>query len=126
MFEKSLKIARQQNARYQYALTLSAKGQVGRESGWPESEKYLLEAQTILAELHLSSELKAGEVAGESASASLSLADRFDTLLVSGRKIASALASAAIFEEARDAALRLLARNTASCCKSRATRKTFP
>ena len=40
--------------------------------------------------------------------ATLSLADRFDTVLGAGRKIASALSKPAIYKEAQAAALRLL------------------
>src|SRR5262249_20539314 len=46
------------------------------------------------------------EVACETAT--LSLADRFDTLLETGRRIASALSPETVFEESRRAALRLL------------------
>ena len=107
-FRKSLTVARKQQARHQYAQTLLAMGQVGREVGWPDAEKRLSEANAILAELQVFASQAADRESAPLQPASLSLADRFDTVLDSGRKIASALSPAAIFEEARAAALRLL------------------
>lgn len=79
---------------------------VGREADWPGADAWSQEAQAILAELDA-----IGSAAPDTSSrdsGSLSLADRFDTVLDSGRKIASALAASAIHEAARAAALRML------------------
>ena len=105
-FEKSLTVARELRQRYQEAQTLLAMGRVGLEAGWNDAVKCSQEAQTILAALDaISSE--AGRDSDRE-SGSLSLADRFDTVLDSGRRIASALAADTIHEAARAAALRLL------------------
>ncbi|MBI1899713.1 MAG: response regulator, partial [Planctomycetia bacterium] len=109
-FDKSLAISRRQNARYEYAQSLLARSNVGQEVGWADAGEQRAEAQAILAELRAIPETKtgAGPTAGASGPATLSLADRFDTVLDSGRKIASALSISAIYEAARAAAVRLL------------------
>jgi two-component system sensor kinase len=103
LFERSLHVARRQEARYEQAQTLLAIAKVGRELRWHDAALCEAEGQTLLAQLQpLSGENSTAETA------TLSLADRFDTVLESGRKIASALTPAAIYEEVRHAALRLL------------------
>jgi signal transduction histidine kinase/CheY-like chemotaxis protein/tetratricopeptide (TPR) repeat protein len=106
MFNKSLRVARQLRQRRQESKTLLAMAEVGREANWPDADTCYHEAQAIQAELN-----SIGPTAGRAATrdaGNLSLADRFDTVLDSGRKIASALAASAIHEAARAAALRLL------------------
>ncbi len=107
LLEESLAVARRQGARYEAAQTLLAIGQVGLELGWRGSEENLRAAR---AELHA---LAAGRDLGrdapeEAPPVTLSLADRFDTVLDAGRRIASALTPAAVYDEAQAAALRLL------------------
>jgi signal transduction histidine kinase/CheY-like chemotaxis protein len=108
LFEASLAAAEKQDARYEYALTLFAYGAFGREMGWSKAETQVADAEARLTKLREPIQLNAGDSASHAKSASLSLYDRFDNVLVSGRKIASALSGAAIFDEARGAALRLL------------------
>ncbi|HEY2759178.1 MAG TPA: ATP-binding protein, partial [Pirellulales bacterium] len=79
---------------------------IGREADWPETEVWFQAAQSKLAELNSLAIETQRRSARESGT--LSLADRFDTVLGAGRQIASALAPAAIHEAARSAALRLL------------------
>ena len=104
--KKSLRVARQLRQRHQEAQTLQAMADLGREAQWPDAEQRFEEAQKMLAQLGT-----LGQEADQASSrddANLSLADRFDTVLDSGRTIASALAAPAIFEAARAAALRML------------------
>jgi len=108
LFHKSLATARKMQARYQYAQTLLAAAQTGRESGWPEAEEQLAEGQALLAELHASDAAGDDHAKPDQQPASLSLVDRFDTVLDSGRKVASGLAPKTIYDEARAAAMRLL------------------
>ncbi|HUT10570.1 MAG TPA: response regulator [Thermoguttaceae bacterium] len=108
LFHKSLAVARKMHARYQYAQTLLAAAQTGRESGWPEAEEQLAEGQALLAELHASDAARDDNGKPDQRPASLSLVDRFDTVLNSGRKVASGLSPKTIYDEARAAAMRLL------------------
>ena len=108
LIDKSLRLAERQGARYEYAQSLLARGRLGRELGWPGAEQQIAEANTLLEEF---STLAAHQRRTESAvaeSATLSLVDRFGTVLDSGRKIAAALSPQVVFEEVRRAALHLL------------------
>jgi two-component system sensor kinase len=108
LFEASLAVANKQGARYEYALTLLAYGQFGREVGWATADAQVAEAEALLAKLRSPIQPNPGDLTSHAKTASLSLYDRFDNVLISGRKIASALSGAAIFDEARGAAQRLL------------------
>ncbi len=103
LFERSLQLARRQGARYEQAQTLLAMAKVGRELRWHDAELCDAEAQKLLVECQNVSLTESGPE-----TATLSLADRFDTVLDSGRQIASALTPDAIYEAARHAALHLL------------------
>lgn len=105
LFHKSLKVARRLKQRYQEAQTLLALARIGREAAWSDAEAWLHQGQNLLAELNV---IDVDQKADARAAGNLSLADRFDTVLDSGRKIASALENKAIFESARSSALRLL------------------
>ena len=108
-FDESLRVAQQQGAVYEHALTLLARGQVGREVNWPEAHDDLARAQQVLPTLEAAVGGKNDPLqqAGIS-SPSLSLADRFDNVLDAGRRIASALSRDAIFAAVREAAMTLL------------------
>ncbi len=106
-FQRSLAEAERQGARYERAQTLLALGRVGREVGWSDAEKHLAEALVALDELVLERDRRdTRETGGEPAT--LSLTDRFDTVLDSGRKIAAALSKEVIYREVADAARKLL------------------
>ncbi len=113
-FAKSLEIALQQGARYERAQTLLAQGQIGRELGWPDAAAQVALAQTELAALRLPLRDLSDEPAQRGDGATFSLADRFDTVLESGRAIASGLTRETIYAEARSAAMRMLRGQT--CC----------
>ena len=105
--EQSLQLAREQEAKFEYAETLYYRGQIGLWAGWPHCEHDIAEAERLLGSLD------GGDVEGRAGNAeervgTLSLADRFETVLETGRNIASALSPTKIYEEARVAALRLL------------------
>jgi signal transduction histidine kinase/CheY-like chemotaxis protein len=108
IFRKSIAEARRQQSQYELGETLLARGRVGRLFGWPGAFEDLEKGELLVRELQ--SRREGGEEAegGRSDLVTLSLADRFDTVLEAGRRIASALNRPAIYEEARLAALRLL------------------
>ena len=105
----SLAVAERQEARLEHAQTLLARGRVGLELDWPGAEADVTAAQQALRALGADFILD-GAVAEVAIlkPATLSLADRFDTVLDAGRRIASALSRTEIFSAVREAALRLL------------------
>jgi signal transduction histidine kinase/CheY-like chemotaxis protein/tetratricopeptide (TPR) repeat protein len=108
--DESLAVAERQGARFEHAQTLLARGRVGMEVGWPGAQDDVTTARKTLrllgAEFALD-EAQAPQPAPVKP-ATFSLADRFDTVLDAGRRIASALSRETIFKEVREAALRLL------------------
>ncbi len=107
----SLEVAVRQGARFEHAQTLFVRGRVGLELGWPgakEDEEAGREALRSLGADWALAEPSAVDVVETAGPATLSLADRFDTVLGSGRRIASSLTRDTIFAATRDAALKLL------------------
>ena len=108
--DESLAVAERQGARFEHAQTLLARGRVGLEVDWPgaqDDEATARQALRLLgADFVLDEKLAAS--AETAKTATLSLVDRFDTVLDAGRKIASALTRKDIFKEVREAAFRLL------------------
>ena len=105
--DRSLAVAEQQEARYERAQTLQARGELGRLLGWPGAEHDLEEALTIVEPIELSLEGVLQPAPADRAS-NLSMAVRFSTVLSVGRHIASALTEHAAFKMARKAGLSLL------------------
>jgi len=107
-FERSLEVARRQGAQYEYAQTQLAYGRLRQEMRDPAAAEEIAAAETALRGMVIpESELDPqGRAAGQPAT--LSLVDRFATVLEAGRTIASALSPEQIFVEVRAAALRLL------------------
>ena len=107
-FDRSLHVAKSLGARFQYAQTLLTREKVGRELGWRRIEVRAADDLALLAEHGNAAGHLGGTFVLGRERTSLSLADRFDTLIDSGRKIVSASTHAAVYEEARAAALHLL------------------
>ncbi|MGA2258643.1 MAG: histidine kinase dimerization/phospho-acceptor domain-containing protein, partial [Thermoguttaceae bacterium] len=106
-FAKSLAVAHRQGAKYEHAQTLLADGQLRQLLHHPGAEQQVAAALAALSAIAVPAEAPESE-GHEGQRATLSLADRFQTVLEDGRKIASALSPAMIYEEVRSAALRLL------------------
>jgi two-component system sensor kinase len=106
--EKGLAVAERQGARYEHAQTLLVYGRLRRELGFPDAQEQVAAAEAALVEIVLPPEKSEAGGRAPGAAATLSLADRFDTVLETGRTIASALDPPTIFGEVRRAALRLL------------------
>ena len=105
LLTKSLAEAERQGARYEWVLTRRAWGEVGLALGWPGAEDMRREAESELAELVPRD--GRGEPHAD-VSPSLSLADRFTTLLRVGRSIAAAPSPGAVYAAVREAASTLL------------------
>lgn len=103
----SLSVAQRQHASYEYAQSLIARGRLGKELGWKNSDAEIEQATKLLSGFSLATE-SAKPVDQAPQRASISLVDRFDVVLHSGRKIASALTPEAVFAEACASARRLL------------------
>ncbi|WP_224372394.1 ATP-binding protein [Hyalangium versicolor] len=107
--EQSLRVAEELKMRHERAQTLLARGQVGKELGWPEATEDLRTATRELQEMEqgLAEESLAPGATPERLE-TLSLADRFPRVLEAGRRIASALTREAVFEAVRQSMLELL------------------
>ncbi|MCA1692502.1 MAG: EAL domain-containing protein, partial [Actinobacteria bacterium] len=106
LFRLSTDEAEAQGARYELALTGQAWGRVGESLGWPGSEERRLQAEADLRSM-----LPVPDQADASdplEAESLSLIDRFETLLAAGRRIASAPSTEAVYAAVVDASLTLL------------------
>jgi two-component system sensor kinase len=113
LFERSLLSAQAVGARYQQALTHAEMARVGQQAGWPDAELLEQTAKAELSEVQTVRESDSDLVAA-AGTPSVSLIDRFDTLLKTGRGIVSSLTKAAISEKLEHAAIRLLRAQHAS------------
>lgn len=101
---RGLAIAERLGMRYEQALTLRARAEVGTALGWPEAARDAAAAEELLRPMRAALEPEApAEVP-----ASLSLVDRFPRILETGRAIASALTREGVLSTVREAALGLL------------------
>ena len=107
LLHRSRRLAQSQEARWEHAQTLVMISELGRELGWPDADASRAAAQKLLGELHAFTG-NTTDLAPSAAPPTLSLSDRFDSVLDWGRRIASALSRELIYGEARSAALRLL------------------
>jgi signal transduction histidine kinase/CheY-like chemotaxis protein len=108
LLEKSLAVAQRQDAKYEYAQTLVTYSQLQRELKQPGAAERVTAAEAALQEIILPARNVREVARNDNAAPTLSLIDRFDTVLEVGRKITSALTPSAIYAEVRDAAMRLL------------------
>ncbi len=98
----SLAEARSQGARYEEAQTLRALGRVGAPLGWAGAKEDLRAGEALMKELH---GVPAAQVDRMD---TLSLADRFTTLLEMGRVIASESEPEGVYRAVQEAAISLL------------------
>jgi two-component system sensor kinase len=108
-FRESLHVAERQAAIYEHTQTLLARARVGQELNWPGADEEFVQAQETMRTLQAAVRTTTNQPTSASAKpASLSLADRFDTVLDAGRRIASALSRTDIFAAVREACVKLL------------------
>src|SRR5262249_44645699 len=96
-FDESLAVAERQGARFEHAQTLLARGRVGLEAGWPGAREDVDAGRQALralgAEFALDKAARAELARPQDRTqvrarpATLSLVDRFDTVLDAGHKI---------------------------------------
>lgn len=105
LIDESVAVAERLEARYERALSAQARAQFGAVFGWPDATEEGAAAARELARLRPG--LRAPQASVEPLT-TLSIHDRFATVLRAGRRIATALAPEAIWTELRAAALALL------------------
>lgn len=110
LLNESLDVATRQGARFEYAQSLLARGQVGLDFDWPDAANDVANATQTLRSLGGDFVLRetTSERAAPAESATLSLVDRFDKVLEAGRSIASAITRDTVFQEVRESADLLL------------------
>ena len=105
LLEESLRVADQQGARWEHAQSLLARGELGLQLAWDGA------AVDVEAGRRAANELTSApgeEPTQVRADVTLSMLDRFDTLLAAGQRIASALSEPALYTAVREASLTLL------------------
>lgn len=107
LFDQSLQVAEKLGAQFEVGKTLWHRGQVGVGVGWTSAQEDIVRGQRLIDAI-CDSEESGAEAAIAGSAATLSLVDRFDTVLDRGRRIASALSPSKVYEEARAAAMHLL------------------
>ncbi len=108
--DESLAVAERQGASFEHAQTLLARGRIGLNLGWPDAANEVATARQTLRSLGADFALDDAQSipAAHNKAATLSLVDRFDTVLDADRRIASALSFQTIFAEVHQAAQQLL------------------
>lgn len=106
--EESMAVAERQRARLEHAQSQLAKGRIGLDFDWPGSADEVAAARQTLRWLGADFVLDEPLASEATKIATLSLVDRFDTVLNAGRRIASALSRETILNEVREAAEQLL------------------
>lgn len=105
-FDRSLESAEKLHDIFEQALTLQHRSQVGICANWPDVEADERKSRRLMDELTIDEESRGNSQEGQLGT--LSLVDRFDTILHVGRKIAGALSTDKIYEESCAGASRLL------------------
>src|SRR4051812_36346372 len=108
LLDRSLEVARRQDARYEHALTLRARGVIGVSRGWPGAEGDRTSGEETVEQMLTAPSAVARGAGPGSHAETLSLADRFATLLEVGRRVAAAPSAEAVWDAVREAALTLL------------------
>ena len=108
-FDEALDVAQQQGGRHEHAQTLLARGRVGGPLGWPEAAEDVAQARRLLTACEeVRDEAEPSQKIPSAGPETLSLIDRFGTVLEAGRRIASSLSTETVLAAVRDGALRLL------------------
>jgi signal transduction histidine kinase/DNA-binding response OmpR family regulator len=108
LFNESLAVAERQGAKYEFALTRLVKLQTTVDLGDPAARAQLAAAQDEVRVLEMLALARDSVNEATAKASTLSLADRFDTVLDDGRRIASALSPDTTFREMQQTAVRLL------------------
>jgi len=108
LLKRSIRSAKRMHCEFEYAESLRILGELGVKFGWRGAEDDLEKATALLNRITVESGVEHARAEKESTKITLSLADRFDTILEVGRRITSALVEKDVYEQTRLATLRLL------------------
>ena len=100
-FSKSTKVGQQQKAEFEVATTVLARHEFAAELGWQLEPREVARANEFISRLQLS-------VSSQDSSKSISLLDRFGSLLEVGRKISTSVLPEEIYQAVCNAAQRIL------------------
>jgi signal transduction histidine kinase/tetratricopeptide (TPR) repeat protein len=100
LFDRSLAAAERYEQAHEHAQTLAARGRIGAEVGWTDAEADIAAGAEALRAIDRT------DIAEETVT--VSLLDRFDSVLVEGRRVAAALSKDAVYGAVQDAAVSLL------------------
>lgn len=125
LFSRSIEEARRLSERQEEGLSLAAAGETGIQLGWKGAREELDRGRAILAQIE-AAVTGALEPRTSTVSVSPSLADRFSSLLLTGRGIASALSADAVFRSVRETALLTLRGDECLVLENPASRESFP
>jgi signal transduction histidine kinase len=105
LVDASIALSEGQGARYELGLSLRARAELGRFVGWPGTGDDADRADLLFSELGARD---GREGRDDRPAPTLSLADRFDTLLGAGRELTSRMSRQEILLAAREATMTLL------------------
>ncbi len=107
LLRKSFSVAEKQSAKFESALSLRELGKIGMEVGWKGAAKLQIVAQRTIDQIQGDAKQIIENGKGKEV-ATISLVDRFSSVLESGRRIASALEKGAIYTESQSAGIKIL------------------
>ena len=108
LLKKSIRLATVQRAKYDLAQSLRTMAQLCQQQDWGEAATYKARSEDAFARLAIESGSVETRKKKSKPIQSLSLVDRFETILEAGRRIAAALFARDVFEQTRLSALQLL------------------
>ena len=97
----SIRIAREQSAQYELALSLKSYHEIGTDLGWPDVVEANEKSEELFSQLNVEPDTEERPV-------SMSLVEQFDVLLDAGREIFVATSPEVIFHKTLDATKRIL------------------
>jgi two-component system sensor kinase len=107
--DEAVAVAEKQGSRYEHAQSLAARGRVGMSVGWPGARADMSRGELLMTSLETARDQDdACEDKRPADAVTVSLVDRFSTVLEVGRKIASSLSTETVLSAVREGGLNLL------------------
>jgi len=106
--DEAVAVAEMQGSRYELAQSLVARGRVGISVGWPGARDDMNRGERLLTALERARDEDDVHEDRPADAVTVSLVDRFSTVLEVGRKIASSLSTETVLSAVREGGLKLL------------------